>query len=400
MLSPTPANSRGSAEIPSALAGPLRREILPRRVPSTTSATARVGASALMWQALDAVANRRSSGGEADSTNGVVRRLPDDLPGDEFAEHLPVLWDALWQAAAGKPACLAGFPHTVPVPQLLAQVRRTFLQLVRASAERVELNDVLRLLTALEQVEVAFDSDCAKQFAGRLAGSHGLDLVVEIAHDMRSPVTSILFLVDTLRRGQSGPVTPLQERQLRLVYSAAFGLSTMASDVIELAKGRDRLVDAYPTPLSVSEIMESVRDILLPLAEEKGLAVHLVPPACDARNGHPTALSRVLLNLTTNALKFTSAGSVTVAARALDASRVEFSITDPGKGIAPEVVGSLFDPFRQRSSGDFVFSSAGLGLSICRKVCMAMGSELAVETKLGTGTRFSFVLDLPPLASD
>jgi signal transduction histidine kinase len=354
-----------------------------------------------MWQALDAVANRRPRGNEGGSTNGASAHCPpDDLAAEEFADHLPLLWDALWQAAAGKSASLAGFPHTVPVPRLLAQVRRSFLQLVRSCAERVELNEVLRLLTALEQVEVAFDSDCAKQFAGRLAGPHGLDLVVEIAHDMRSPVTSILFLVDTLRRGQSGPVTKLQERQLRLVYSAAFGLSTMASDVIELAKGRDRLVDAHPTPFSVREIMESVRDILLPLAEEKGLAVHLVPPTRDARSGHPTALSRVLLNLTTNALKFTSAGSVTVTGRALDASRVEFSVEDTGRGIPPEVVGSLFDPFRQRGSGDFVFSSAGLGLSICRKVCTAMGSELAVETQLGAGTRFSFTLDLPPILSD
>lgn len=356
-----------------------------------------MSASALMWQALDRIATQSDNGGPNDAGAG---SWADDATVAEFADHLPLLWDALWQAAAGKPASLAGFPHTMPVPRLLAQVRRSFLQLVRSCGDRVELNDVLRLLTALEQVEVAFDADCAKQFAKRLAGPHGLDLVVEIAHDMRSPVTSILFLVDTLRRGQSGPVTKVQERQLRLVYSAAFGLSTMASDVIELAKGRDRLVDAYPTPFSVREIMESVRDILLPLAEEKGLAVRLVPPACDARSGHPTALSRVLLNLTTNALKFTSAGSVTVTGRALDASRVEFSVADTGRGIPPEVVGSLFAPFRQRSSGGFVFSSAGLGLSICRKVCAAMGCELAVETQLGAGTRFSFVLDLPPLAAD
>src|SRR4029078_10289607 len=88
-------------------------------------------------------------------------------------------------------------------------------------------------------------------FADRLTGPDGLELVVELAHDLRSPLTSILFLGETMKRGRSGPVTPRQERQLGLIYSAAFGLSSVASDVIELARGGDRLGD--PAPLSLSD---------------------------------------------------------------------------------------------------------------------------------------------------
>jgi signal transduction histidine kinase len=350
-----------------------------------------------MSQALRGGGASPPGGSDGGSPVGAVPDRPLEIPGIEgFAEHLPLLGDAVWEAAAGNSPSLTGLPHTVPVPRLLAQIRRSFLHLVCTCAAPVELTEVLRLLTALEQVQVAFDRDCERDFAGRLTGSRGLDLVVEIAHDMRSPVTSILFLVDTLRRAQSGPINKMQERQLGLVYSAAFGLSTMASDMIDLAKGAERLIETQPTPFSVSEIMESVRDTVLPLAEEKGLVVQLVPPACDARRGQPRALNRVLLNLTTNALNFTCAGSVTVTGRQLDGTRVEFSVADTGRGISPEVASSLFDPFRQRSSGDFVFSSVGLGLSVCRNACAAMGSELAVETQLGVGTRFSFVLDLPP----
>ena len=82
-------------------------------------------------------------------------------------------------------------------------------------------------------------------------GPDGLELVVEVAHDLRSPLTSILFLAETLQRARSGPVNPVQERQLGLIYSAAFGLSSVASDVIELARGGDRLVDLDPIPFSV-----------------------------------------------------------------------------------------------------------------------------------------------------
>jgi signal transduction histidine kinase len=217
-----------------------------------------------------------------------------------------------------------------------------------------------------------------------------------VAHDLRSPLTSILFLAETLQRARSGAVNPVQERQLGLIYSAAFGLSSVASDVIELARGGDRLVDVDPMPFSITDILESVRDIVLPIAEEKSLSVRLSPSESDFRIGYPVALSRVLLNLTTNALKFTAEGFVEVAARQVSASAVEFSVRDTGRGIPPQSMATLFEPFRRRQKqGEYAFSGSGLGLSICRKLVEAMGSALQVETAPDFGTRFYFVLDLP-----
>jgi signal transduction histidine kinase len=113
------------------------------------------------------------------------------------------------------------------------------------------------------------------------------------------------------------------------------------------------------------------------------------------RIGHPSALNRVLLNLATNAIKFTNTGSVTVSTREIDRSKIEFSVQDTGRGIPEHVMGSLFEAFRQRQTpGDYAFSSAGLGLSICQKLLRAMGGELQVATELERGTRFYFTLDL------
>jgi signal transduction histidine kinase len=170
----------------------------------------------------------------------------------------------------------------------------------------------------------------------------------------------------------------------------------VASDVIELARGGDRLVDLDPIPFSVTDILESVRDIVQPIAEEKSLGVRLTPPEADFRIGHPVALSRVLLNLTTNALKFTAEGFVEVVARQTSARRLEFSVRDTGRGIPPQSMATLFEPFRRRQkAGEYAFSGSGLGLSICRKLVEAMGSTLQVETQQGVGTRFYFELDLP-----
>ena len=315
---------------------------------------------------------------------------------DEVVVHLAGLCNAIRAVAVGQEPDLGLVSKTTLSRRLVAVIRGTLLERLQAVAPPPPSHEVLRLLGAVELVGQRVEVDWSQRFADRLSAPDGLELVVEVAHDLRSPLTSILFLAETLQRGRSGPVTPVQERQLGLIYSAAFGLSSVASDVIELARGGDRLVDLDPIPFSITDILESVRDIVLPIAEEKSLEVQVVRPEADFRIGHPVALSRVLLNLTTNALKFTAEGHVEVAARQLSPSRVEFSVRDTGRGIPPQSMAMLFEPFRRRQKqGEYSFSGSGLGLSICRKLVEAMGSALDVETAPDWGTRFVFVLDLP-----
>ena len=314
---------------------------------------------------------------------------------DEVSALLGQLAHAIRAEASGEGNEGAAAPRTPLSRHLLGMIRGAFLDRVQ-SLGGVESGQLVRLLQAIEVVGRGLEADWSQHFADRLSAPDGLELVVEVAHDLRSPLTSILFLAETLQRGRSGPVNPVQERQLGLIYSAAFGLSSVSSDVIELARGGDRLVDLDPIPFSVTDILESVRDIVQPIAEEKSLTVRLTTPEADFRIGHPVALSRVLLNLTTNALKFTAEGSVDVIARQPGARRIEFSVRDTGRGIPPQSMATLFEPFRRRQkSGEYAFSGSGLGLSICRKLVEAMGSSLRVETTMGSGTRFFFELDLP-----
>lgn len=299
---------------------------------------------------------------------------------------------SLVEGGADSPA----LPRSILARAELALLRTRLTSILDHWPTPVDAQQVIRLFAALERVSNALELDWSQQFAGRLSGHDGLELVVEVAHDLRSPLTSILFLAETLQRGRSGPLTQVQERQLGLIYSAAFGLSTVASDVIELARGGDRLVDLEPIPFSINDIFESVRDIVLPIAEEKGLSVNLSPPDADFRVGHPVALSRVLLNLTTNALKFTNEGFVEVRGTNLGGDRIEFAVRDTGRGIPPQHMATLYEPFRRRQrQAEYAFSGSGLGLSICRKLVEAMHSAMEVETESGKGTRFYFTLDLP-----
>jgi signal transduction histidine kinase len=315
---------------------------------------------------------------------------------EEVTNQLAQLSTAVRQHLLAPAAETGEVPRTALARRVLGLLRASFLDRAQALPWPPDSSQLLRLLGAIEQVEHRLEADSSQHFTDRLSSPDGLELVVEVAHDLRSPLTSILFLAETLQRGRSGAVNPVQERQLGLIYSAAFGLSSVASDVIELARGGDRLVDLDPIPFSVTDIFESVRDIVQPIAEEKNLTVRLATPEADFRIGHPVALSRVLLNLTTNALKFTAEGFVEVVARQTGGRRIEFSVRDTGRGIPPQSMATLFEPFRRRQKpGEYAFSGSGLGLSICRKLVEAMGSSLQVETEQGVGTRFFYELDLP-----
>ncbi len=327
----------------------------------------------------------------------------DALDAGEAAELTLWLARAVERAADGDSLERGGPAANVLGRHLLDLLRAELLRpWGEAAAEAPSADGTLALLRALERTREAIEPDWSQYFHSRLSGPDGLDLVVEVAHDLRSPLTSVLFLAETLGRAQSGEVNDLQRRQLRLIYSAALGLSTMASDVIELARGGDQLVEKDLAPFSVHEILESVADMVRPIAEEKGLVVRCEPPPSDHRMGRPMALSRVLLNLTTNALKFTDEGFVEIVTRATGMRRIEFSVRDTGHGITEEALANLYQPFRRTRGragrSGFYFSGTGLGLAMCRKLVEAMGATLEFETRSGWGTRFSFELDLPPAA--
>jgi len=300
-------------------------------------------------------------------------------------------------------------PSAVMDARALSDLGRGLLDVMRSEAMRrwkaygISEMDLPVLLLAMERVREAIANRAAHQLVSQLGGSAALDLLAEVAHDMHSPLASILVLADTLQREESGPLTEMQRRQLGLISTAALGLSSVGSDIIDLTRSH-LLLEPKPIPFSVASVLESVADIVRPIAEVKRLAVRLEPPHFDERVGHPVALRRVLLNLTTNALKFTEHGFVEIGALEASPGRVEFAVRDSGRGIDPEMMPTLFDSVRDAPRGydqraGKMFSTTGLGLAICRKLAEGMGSRLKVETQPGRGTRFYFELDLPEITS-
>jgi signal transduction histidine kinase len=317
-----------------------------------------------------------------------VAKTTDELRGQ--LEGIVELLPSLMSGSDGAPPQ----DSRLNVPRRFIDVlRREVVSALTDAPPAIDAAEIVSLFAALEEAIRQSEMTSTGRFVARLSGTDSVEAVVEIAHDIRSPLSSILFLVDTIRRGQSGNVSQVQERQLGLVYGAALGLSTLSSDLIDAVRG-ERLVDGRPVPFSITEIILSVSAIVQPIGEEKALPLHMTFPQIDGRVGYPSAINRVLLNLTTNALRYTDSGSVAIGCTELDEHRVEFWVKDTGRGIPDSVLAMLFDGFRPGSLG-IRFSSAGLGLAICRTLLEAMGSSLEVATATGEGTRFSFELSLP-----
>jgi signal transduction histidine kinase len=332
----------------------------------------------------------------------VTENLPPEVAhiGAELATgHLSWLQDI---AFAGE--TLSTDEHVTGATHVL---RRRLLDGVRAELVRAWGLDLpspavmVEALQALERAEKSCVPALDQAFAAELVDRGGMDLVVEVAHDMRSPLTSILFLSEILHRGQNGLVDPVQKRQIGIIYSAALGLVALATDMIEMARVGTELAARNPIAFSINETLSAVRDLVRPMAEEKGIEYRISEISSGNRIGYPIPISRVLLNLSTNALKFTQQGHVEVSARPFGGTRLEFAVRDTGPGIPPHAMNTLFQPFRpepSRESG-YYFSGTGLGLAICRRLVTAMGSDLVIETGPEWGTRFSFVIDLPAAPS-
>ncbi|HEX4634244.1 MAG TPA: HAMP domain-containing sensor histidine kinase [Gemmatimonadales bacterium] len=235
----------------------------------------------------------------------------------------------------------------------------------------------------------ALDPPAEQDEADRaLQGARALELVVELAHDLRSPVAAILALTELLEGGfDANPLSAGQKRQVGLIRSAALSLTTTASDVMALARRGGGLVEGQPITFSIDAVLRDIQAMLSPIAEQRGLDLIIRTSGRTERVGHPRAVGRVILNLATNALRYTNEGRVEISVRPRAGDQVEFSVADSGPGLPPEG--------ESPASGDRPFSTSGLGLTICRRVLKQLDSELRSESTRGVGTKFWFELELP-----
>jgi signal transduction histidine kinase/ActR/RegA family two-component response regulator len=253
------------------------------------------------------------------------------------------------------------------------------------------------VLTDISEQKASAVAMAAARDAAEAANRAKSEFLANMSHEIRTPLNGVLGIAEVLLR------TDLDDQQRKLVgviQQSGGLLNGLLSDLIDLAKVEAGMAELRPAPVELGTLVDSVRDLFASRAEDKGLTFRtVVAPDAEADvECDPMRLRQVLVNLVDNAIKFTEAGEVVLAVERTG-ERVRFEVADTGEGLDAASQASLFQRFRQAdSSTTRRHGGAGLGLALCDEYVRLMGGALGCESTLGEGSRFSFELDLPPLA--
>jgi PAS domain S-box-containing protein len=225
--------------------------------------------------------------------------------------------------------------------------------------------------------------------------------LANMSHELRTPLNSIIGFSRVILKGIDGPVSNLQEQDLGAIYNSGQHLLRLINDILDLSKieaGKMELAfDEVNLEETINSVVPTVTGLLKdkPIKLEKNIAPNLPIVRADSMR-----LRQVLINLLSNASKFTEAGTITVSAKVMSGpqgqSEVVISVTDTGSGIAEEDHGKLFQPFSQvDASPTRKTGGTGLGLSISRHLVEMHGGRMDVESEVGKGSTFYFTLPIP-----
>lgn len=211
-----------------------------------------------------------------------------------------------------------------------------------------------------------------------------------MSHDLRTPLTSITGHASLIAAGMRGPVTEEQTEGLARIREAGQELLRMINDILNFAKLESGSVDVRLEPVKVADAVARASSLVFVRLSEEMLAFDATGCNGEEVLADPDRLQQVLLNLLTNAIKYTPAGGRISVSCARDGSRVLLHVRDTGIGIAPDQLQRVFEPFVQLD--DTRADGVGLGLAISRELTQAMGGELTAESVPGEGSVFTIAL--------
>jgi len=264
------------------------------------------------------------------------------------------------------------------------------------------LNQLIRRVKQLlqEQAKRAVELEQARE-AAEVASQAKSEFLANMNHELRTPLNGILGYAQILQRDPS--ITDKQRKGINVIHQCGTHLLTLINDVLDLAKIEARKAELYPQDFHFPNFLTSTAEICRIKAEQKGIdfIYNVSDPLPIAVYTDDKRLRQVLLNLLSNALKFTEIGHVTFTVEVVGPplpssfTRIRFSIQDTGSGIPPEKVETIFLPFEQSGSHEQKQEGTGLGLAISQQIVQLMEGEIHLESVVGQGSTFWFELNLP-----
>jgi len=278
--------------------------------------------------------------------------------------------------------------------EMLAQIQQNE-QALREARDDLELRVKERtaeLEDAKKEVEAfSFSILRAKQELER-SSKFKDQFLSTMSHELRTPLNAVLGFSDLLTEERYGPLNERQQRYVKHIHTGGKHLLSLINDILDLSKieaGRLQLtIENVSVPTTFAEVLDTMR----PLADKKSQTLLREAPSGLSVLADPTRLKQILMNLIGNAIKFTpEGGEIRLSASPLDGA-VRVEVRDSGPGIPLEEQQRIFEAFYRLGDVDKKIEGTGLGLAITRRLVELHGGSLGIESQLGSGSCFFFIL--------